>query len=275
VRRAAADCAARPDVRRLCHVVVPLAPALARAGVRLSDEQHRALQERAGQRPEHAVEAVAAAVGTNGAPSALRAPARVPAQAGPLPFEPAVVQFAVAEIRSGRAPSREALATALVQGSGLPRLRELVVERLTRRGDTLKSRSVLLALENLVGAEPPPVGGRSLGYRLDRIRAQAHELVELDVVDALRAGATDLPDGERRAAERLLGAAGTDARTRLGLAGSAGRPEVVAAAAEQLARWQRRAANPLAGVDLRRTADVLVQTSERLLTRTGDLTHRG
>jgi hypothetical protein len=193
----------------------------------------------------------------------------VPAQKGPLPFEPAVVEFAVAAIRDGRAPTREALATALVDGSGLPRLRELVVERLTRRGDALKSRSVLLALEDLVRSEPP-AGGRSLRYRLDRIRAEAHELAELDVVDALREGRTGLSDGERDAAERLLGAAGTDPRSRLGLARDAGRPEIAAAAAEQLACWQRRAANPLAGVEVRKAAGVLVQVCERLLVGAGE-----
>jgi signal transduction histidine kinase len=259
---AAADCAARPDVRRLCHVVVPLAPALARAGLGLSGDEHRAMRERAAG---PAVEDVAVtAGGTTGAPSALRAPVRGPARTMPLPFEPAVVEFAVAAIRSGRAPTREALAAALVDGSGLPRLRELVTERLTRRGDALKSRSVLSALEGLVRSEPA-AGGRSLRYRLDRIRAEAHELAELDVVDALREGETGLSDGERDAAERLLGAAGTDPRTRLGLARDAGRPEIAAAAAEQLACWQRRATNPLAGVEVRKAAGVLVQACERLL----------
>jgi hypothetical protein len=195
----------------------------------------------------------------------------VPERAWPVPFERAVVRFAVAEIRSGQAPTRQALAAALVQGSGLPRLRELVGERLARRADVLKSRAVLLALENLVRHEPPPVDGDRLRYRLDRIRSGAYELTELDVVDAVQAGELDLPDSERSAAERLLGASGTDPATRLGLAPDATRQEVSQAAAEQLAHWQRRAANPLAGADLRKVAHVLVQTSERLLTRTNDV----
>jgi hypothetical protein len=182
----------------------------------------------------------------------------------PVPFEGVVVRFAIGEIRSGRAPTRQRLAAALVQGSGLPRLRELVGERLTRRADVLRSRAVLLALEDLVRHEPPPVGGDGLRYRLDRIRSGAFELTELDVVDAVRAGELELPDGERLAVERLLGAAGADPRTRLGLAPGATQQEIAQAAAEQLARWRRHAANPLAGVDLRKTADVLVQACERL-----------
>jgi hypothetical protein len=282
--QAAADCASRPDVRRRCHVVVPVAPALARAGVRLSDEQHRALQARAEDDagpPPSDEEAVVGAMAGNGHATAAGAhgggwravPARggaavrtpAPAKVLPLPFEPAVVRFAVATIRSGRAPTRQALATALVQGSGLPRLRELVTERLARRADALKARSVLLALEDLVRGDPPPEGDGSLRYRLDRIRSGAHELTEIDVVDALQAGELDLPESERRAAELLLGAAGTDPRSRLGLPQGAGKQEVRQAAAEQLGRWRGRAANPLAGVDVRKAADVLAQACERLL----------
>jgi hypothetical protein len=84
-------------------------------------------------------------------------------------------------------------------------------------------------------------------------------------VDALRAGELVLPDGERGGAERLLGAVGPDPRTRLGLEQGAGKEAVLRAAAEQLARWQRRAANPLSGVEVRKASDVLVQACERLL----------
>jgi hypothetical protein len=83
----------------------------------------------------------------------------------------------------------------------------------------------------------------------------------------VRAGELDVPAGERDAVERLLGAAGPEPHTRLALSPEAGRPEVLQAAAEQLARWQRHAANPLAGTDLRTVADVLVRTCERLLAK--------
>jgi signal transduction histidine kinase len=290
-QQAAIECAAGRDVRGLCHVVVPVAPAFARAGVELSDERFRTLQARAegngesagaghdngshdnGSHDDGFAEAATVPVAVVGAGPAVRAGGRRPVPyrrgaGGPssvAPAEGAVVRFAVAEIRSGRAPTRQALAAAFVQGSGLSRLRELVAERLVRRADALKARSVLLALEDLVRREPPPVGGDGLRYRLDRIRSGAFELTELDVVDALRAGERNLPDGERCVAERLLGAAGSDPPTRLGLPPGATRQEVAQAATEQLARWHGRAANPLAGVDVRKTADVLVQACERML----------
>jgi signal transduction histidine kinase len=281
--RAALDCGAQDVVRRLCHVVVPVAPAFAQAGVRMSDEQYRILQGRAesngessgGGSDEPTVALAVAAAGEtrravrvgpgSGAQASVRAAADAPERERPVPFSRAVVQFAVAEIRSGRAPTPQALAAALVQASGLHRLRELVGERLTRRADVLKARAVLIALEDLVRDEPPPEGGDGLRYRLERIRSGAFELTELDVVDALRAGELVLPDGERAVAERLLGAAGTDPRTRLGLEQGAGQDAVLRAAAEQLSRWQRRAANPLSGVEIRKASDVLVQACERLL----------
>ncbi|OLT09073.1 hypothetical protein BJF90_44580 [Pseudonocardia sp. CNS-004] len=214
-------------------------------------------------------EAVGAGVVAVGGGAGVRAPA-LPAvdgaeQGRPVPFERAVVRFAVAELRAGRAPTRAALAATLVQVSGLPRLRELVAVRLARRADALRSRAVLLALEGLVRREPPPVGGDVLSYRLDRVRATAFELAELDVVDAVRAGELHVPDGERGDVERLLGAEGTDAATRLGLPPGAPRDDVARAAAEQLAHWRRRAASPLAGPDVRTVADVLVHACERLV----------
>ncbi|MHA6616882.1 sensor histidine kinase [Pseudonocardia sp. DLS-67] len=266
-QRVAIECAAVADVRRLCHVVVPVAPPFAQAGVRLSDEQFRALQARA----ERDAEPVAVGTGPAGE-APVGGPGAAPSGVERrVPFEGAVVGVAVAEIRSGRAPTRQALAAALVQDSGLPVLRELVAERLTRRADAFRSRAVLLALEDLVRHEPPPVGGDGLRYRLDRIRSAAFELTELDVVDAVRAGELELPAGERSAVERLLGAAGPDPRTRLGLAPDATPQEVAQAAAEQLARWQRHAANPLAGVDLRKAAAVLVQACERVLVGVAEL----
>ena len=126
---------------------------------------------------------------------------------------------------------------------------------------------MLLALETLVRTDPPPA---TLLYRLDRIRSTAHELTEIDVVDALRAGELNLPDEQRSEAEQLLGAAGPEPHTRLGLAPNAGRQEVVRSAEEQLRRWRQRAASPGAGHDVRTVAGVIVQTCERLLARATD-----
>ncbi|HYH29877.1 MAG TPA: ATP-binding protein [Pseudonocardia sp.] len=183
--RAAADCMARPDVRRLCHVVTPVSGLLAGTGP--------------------------------------------------------------------------------VDRDGVSRLREHVEQAFLRRADALAARSALLALEALVRADPPGDGDARLRYELDRIRGGTHELTEIDLVDALRAGELELADGDRSAAARLLGADGPQPCTRLGLPPDAGAPRVAQAAADELARWQRRAGHPMSTHDLRVVAAALVQTCEQLL----------
>ena len=175
------------------------------------------------------------------------------------------VRLSIELIRSGRAPSAEALAAALLSLSGVPRLRELVDTRFVRRAEALKSRSALRALDTLVRSDPPPGDSRPLLYLLERIQSGAHEFTEMDLVDALQAGEHDLPEKERQAAETLLGSSGSDPRTRLSLAPDAGPQEVARAAAEQLAHWQRVASHPAATTAVRSMGPVLVRTCERLL----------
>ncbi|WP_219414395.1 sensor histidine kinase [Pseudonocardia nigra] len=173
----------------------------------------------------------------------------------------------------GARPEVRRLCHVVVPMSGL---REIIEAAFLRRADALKARSALLALEALVRAHPPGGDDAGLRYQLDRIRGGTHELTEIDLVDALRADELELPDADRRPAERLLGADGTQARVRLALAPDAGQEEVARAAAEELARWQRRAAHPMSTNDVRVVAGALVQTCEQLLAGVGlnDGTHR-
>jgi hypothetical protein len=294
---AAAECAARPDVRHLCPVVVPVAALLARAAASpreadyealaglctWSDSELGALTVAAddGSIQEPGPVPAGAALSAGSGSGLTVAPSRPGAGAAPVAtvlgpevtprqlldrYGPIGVRLAVELIRSGRAPSAEALAAALLSASGLPRLRGLVDTRFVRRADTLKARSALRALDALIRTDPPPDGGRPLLYLLERIHAGAHEFVEMDLVDELQAGEHSLPEQERRAAERLLGGSGSDPRTRLSLAPDAGSQEVAELAAAQLAHWQRRAAHPGASAEVRAAATVLVRTCERLLT---------
>jgi signal transduction histidine kinase len=137
--------------------------------------------------------------------------------------------------------------------------------RFADRAGTLKARSVLLALDALVRLDPPPAGGWSLLYALDRIRSGGHQLSDIDLVDALLAGEHDLPDAERRTAVQLLGGAGTDLRARLALAADAGPQELVWAATAQLQYWQRRESRPTTERGVRTVAAALVRACEELL----------
>ncbi|WP_198588450.1 sensor histidine kinase [Geodermatophilus chilensis] len=145
------------------------------------------------------------------------------------------------------------------------RVRELIERHLLPRASALRTRSALAALEAALRAAPPRGETQPLRYQLDAIRSAAHELAELDLLDALVTGELWVPGDQRRAAEVLLGADGPEVWTRLGCGPAAGPDDLRRAAAEQLAHWQRVAAHPASPAASRRLAGALVQTCERLL----------
>ncbi|MFP5069516.1 ATP-binding protein [Pseudonocardia nantongensis] len=134
------------------------------------------------------------------------------------------------------------------------------------RSTLLAARTALQTLEGVVGSvRPPPRGTERLRYRIERLRAEAHELVEIELADVLRTAGPVLPRDDRAAADRLLGACGAGPRARLGLPDDAGSDEVRRAAERELHRWQRLAGHPGATGPVRDAAQVLVRTCEHLL----------
>ncbi|HEY6423130.1 MAG TPA: ATP-binding protein [Pseudonocardiaceae bacterium] len=135
-----------------------------------------------------------------------------------------------------------------------------------QRAELVKARSALQVLDDIVRAAPRGSDRATcLLYQLERIRAGAHELTEIDLIDELRSGALPLADDERQAAEQLLGAAGAQPWVRLGLGADADTGEVRLAAWVALARWQHRASHPGSTRAVRNAAEVLVRTCEELL----------
>ena len=272
--RAAAEWATRPEVRRRCSVVVPVAGLLAAAAANLTDAEYQALRQLTESSSADLATVPAAPADAATTPRARPSPTKRARAAAVDPkleqelldrFGPAGVRLATDLIRSGRAPTTAALAVELTRHSGLLRLLEQIELRFGQRAEGLKARSALRALEALVRTEPPPAGGDGLRYRFDRIRSGTHELSELDLVDSLRSGELHLIDEQRESAERLLGATGPDPRSRLALAPDAGSQEIAMVAGEQLAHWQALAAHPVSSKDLRDVAATVVLTCEQLL----------
>ena len=235
-----------PAVRRVCHAVVPVAPATAVAAARLGDDEHRRLrqwvastpQPRDGgpDRPGRGPHVLAAAVSRPATLTAAPATDAEPEIATALleRLGPLGARRAVRLVRGGEGETHAELAGALVRHSGLGELQELIGSRFLSRADALRSRSVLAGLAALLQAAPPPTDdGSGLLYQLERVRAGAHELRELELLDVLRSGDLHLPDEQRSAAERLLGADGDDSRARLGLGADATAEQVRAAAAAE------------------------------------------
>lgn len=173
------------------------------------------------------------------------------------------VRLAVGAVRTGSAPDAAALADVLRVASGLDDVRDLLLHRFVARAGVLQAQRALRLVETLTAQVPTP-GSEVLARRCEQVVAGAHDLVELRLLADLRTGELDVgDDAARDEAERLLGAQGDDPRTRLGLPDDDA--DVRAAALAALRTWQRRAAHPFAGPDVRRVADVVQRTLEGLV----------
>jgi hypothetical protein len=260
VAEAVAEYGRDPSVRRVCEAVVSVAPATAAAAARLGDEEYRLLQQWVAATEDDPEEPDPA---TSAAPEVAGA---LLDRLGPLG-----ARRALRLVRSGAGRTRAELAAALVAHSGLADLQQLIAARLVRRADALRTRSVLAGLDALLRTAPPAGdGGKRLRYQLERVRAGAHELREIELLDLLRSGDLPLPTDELRAAERLLGADGGDVAARLGLPADATVEQLRAEAARQPVRWQELAAHPVTSTRLRDAALVLVRTCEQLAAEVDD-----
>ena len=134
-----------PAVRRVCHAVVPVAPATAAAAARLGDDEHRLLEQWVARSPQ-AFESA-----TDMAPGVATV---LLDRLGPLG-----ARRALRLVRSGEGDTRAALAGSLVRHSGLGELQELIGSRFLSRADVLRSRTVLVGLDALMQATPPADDG--------------------------------------------------------------------------------------------------------------------
>jgi hypothetical protein len=180
------------------------------------------------------------------------------------------VRLAVMLVRHGQAPSATALSDALLERSGVPQLRALFLDLFAERRHVLRARTALNLLESALAAEP----GRHQDVRrqLDRIRSDAHELVELRLLEQLRLAAADAAGGAPPPAvqdeiERLIGAHGGGLARRLGRDDGASDADLHRAALDAHRRWQAVEQSPAASAELARSARVVVRSLEVALAR--------
>jgi hypothetical protein len=255
-------------IRRLCQTVVPVAGLLAQSGSTLRESEYRAL-ELLNHAPVEELDRLLL--------SADRfAHETVSVNVTPIEREQLLdrfglfgVRLAVALLRARSVRSSTDLADALVARSGLDQLREVLRSQFASRRDALKARSALLGLEALLRAHPVP-GSDALAIEVERISAGAHELTEIRLLNALRAGSIDVKADEADAMERMLGAHGTSIPARLGLPESASLDQQRATMLEELSRWQRRAENPLSSREVADAARELVRTCSGIFVQLQD-----
>jgi hypothetical protein len=152
----------------------------------------------------------------------------------------------------------------LTKEGGLDDLTDMLGPLFFERRDDLKSGPILLALDALLRTDPRP-GCELLAAHVEEIIASAHSLRELRMLSCVRSGSVCGKPEVMAELEQLMGGSGVAAHHRLQLPADAGPSEIAAAASEALARWQRRAENPLTHHELAVAARVVVQSCERIL----------
>ncbi|WP_293773187.1 dynamin family protein [Sporichthya sp.] len=252
-------------IRSLCQTVVPVAGLLAETGRTMRQAEFNALAAIAAADRDY-VDAMLL--------SADRFGRELPEGAPELPsaairsalmtrFGLFGVRIALPLIRQGITDST-ALAGELVRRSGLEELREALTALFTERGDLLKARSALMALDSILRSTPLAETDLLLA-QVEKIFSGAHEFVELALLGSLRTGAVALPSEQRAEAERLLGGTGQAQFVRLGLAPTASLQEIREAATDAMSRWRRRAENPASARPVADAARVIVRTCEGIL----------
>lgn len=250
-------------VRQLCHTVIPVSGLLAASGATLREAEYRALALIAAAEHEEAARLLISADRFAAAATTIEL---LPVERVGLleRFGMFGIRLATELIRTGKVSGAADMSRAILHHSGLQELRELLGTRFAARAEVLKSRSALLALDSVLRRFPRPEADGVI-RALEEIKAGAHEFAEIKLLDALRTDATGLPAEELDAAERLLGGAGVDDRSRLGLDPTAPDSAVLEAVRKALTHWQRTAEALSTSLRARWAAQVLVRTCEGIL----------
>ncbi|MDQ3765177.1 MAG: dynamin family protein [Actinomycetota bacterium] len=259
-----------PTLRGLCQGVVPVAGLLAQTGRTLRQAEFDALAQLS-RAPREEVDRLLLSTDRFLRADSPAAPAIQPGEG--LESRSALLarfglfglRLSVTLIRQGM-DTPAALADELVRRSGLDELQEVLNTQFAERRDLLKARSALLALDSVLHGDTRVSSGPLRG-EVERILAGAHEFAELRMLSALRSGAITLPKAELDEAERLLGGSGATTVARLGQPPGSGADEQRQAALEALARWRRRAENPVSGRAVADACRVVVRSCEGMVAR--------
>jgi hypothetical protein len=177
------------------------------------------------------------------------------------------VRLATALIRGGVQSSSE-LSDAMVQQSGLVELQEFVAAQFQTRAVTLKTRGVLLELQQLLRAHPHD-GLDEVHAGIERITMRAHTLRELALLARARSDGLPVADADAVDAQRIAGVDGTDACTRLGLPAGAEPDAARERVTEKIDHWRRLSQSPLADRDAIGVCRVVLRSLDEIASEVG------
>jgi hypothetical protein len=266
-RRIAARLGTDANVRRLVQSVVPVAGLLAETAVTLTEVEVAQLRRIADLPVRQAEELLLSADRFAQAMPELGLTS-IEREALLARFGLFGVRLASTLLRREVAATATELSRELAERSGLNDLREIIASLFFERRDVLKSRSALLALAETTRASVRP-GSEAVAATVEEIMASAHPFNELRVLSSLRAGWITGKADVVAELEQLIGGSGSSVSQRLRLSPDAAVAEQSAAAAQALARWQRRAENPMTTYAMAVAARVAVRSCEGMLAGLG------
>jgi hypothetical protein len=258
-RRIADSWRSDPRLRRLVQTIVPVAGLVAQAGASLRESEYRSLATIAAL-PRAEIDALLLTadrfIADNGCGLTPIEREQLLARLGIYG-----VRLSISLIRLGAVSSASTLAPELTTRSGATALRSMLTTVLAERREVLKARVGIAGIDRVLSTLSGP---RFDPFRaeLERIEANAHEFVEVQLLHALRAGDLRFRPEEADELERLLGTIGAPVASRLGIDDERETRDAVLAAVE---RWRARAENPMTSLPLKQAAEAVARTYEGLL----------
>ena len=250
-------------LHRLCPVVVPVNGLLGHAAATLRESEYTSLATIAGASKDsvHELLLTADRFGIGESEVAVTATHRA-ALLDRLGLYG--VRLSLELIRNGSVTTSSDLARALADVSGLDRLRDVVLLQFEARARVLKARSAVSALRTLLQHDTVSRGADLL-QRLEQVTSSAHAFEEVRILLELRSGDLSLSAAREAELDLLMGGAGHDQATRLGLSPDASQEEMHDRALAALQTWQGVARHPLSSRSVQLAARAAVRTIEGFL----------
>jgi hypothetical protein len=175
------------------------------------------------------------------------------------------VRRAIDAIRSGRVTSAQALSAELLKASGLAALHDVIFQQFAARAPVARAANALDTLEMLVDRRAVAADDELLS-ELERIRVNAHTVVELRALNEVLCSPTlGIGPVQRSDLARVLGAEGSDGRSRVQLPPDASDAELAERLRSESTRWQARTLSSASLPDEQRLARVAVRSLTALL----------
>lgn len=173
------------------------------------------------------------------------------------------IETTLAAIGQGASDAKK-LSEVLLEESRLNDLHEVVHQQFVERQEALRARSVLMAVDMVLRANPRP-GVQQIRGEFERLLTNTHAWDELRLLSALRSGQVRFSRAMRAEAEQLLGAFGHDRHSRLGQESYVLDTDLADQASAVLSRWRQHLVNPFHDRFHRDAIRIVLRSCERLI----------